>query len=94
MPYIPVLFICVSMASITMETPNQPDIEDETCAKLSSVGYLNEDTHARCLQSLILAAHDLARDVMVTPKRIQYAREGRIDVQAVDGTGIKKAVRD
>ena len=43
MPYIPVLFICVSMASITMETPNQSNIEDETCAKLSSMGYLNED---------------------------------------------------
>ena len=31
------------------------------------------DAHARCLQSLILAAHDLACDVVVTPKRIQYA---------------------
>ena len=129
-----------------MDTPSQSNVEDETCAKLSSMGYLSEDAsvippmvvpnpsspsaispfdpadttsvsfsfipvdkfvaslvdfsatllefvecnmnlqitnaasslhdaHARCLQSLILAAHDLARDVMVTPKRIQYARE-------------------
>ena len=146
MPYIPVLFICVSMTSITMDAPNQSSIEDETCTRLMSMGYLSEDAsvvppmvppnpsspvaispfdpsdttslsfsfipadkfvislvdfsatllefvecnmnlqitnaasslhdaHARCLQSLILAAHDLARDVMVTPKRIQYARE-------------------
>lgn len=146
MPYIPVLFICVSMATLAMDTPNQSNNEDDICAKLSSIGYLSEDAsvippmvppnpsspvaiapfdpsdttslsfsfipvdkfvaslvdfsatllefvecnmnlqitnaasslhdaHARCLQSLILAAHDLARDVMVTPKRIQYARE-------------------
>ena len=135
------------MASITVDTPNQSSIEDETCAKLQSMGFLNKDASvippmvppnpsspiaispfdpadttslsfsfipvdnkfvtslvdfsatlleyvecnmnlqitnaasslhdalACCLQSLILVAHDLAHDVMVTPKRIQHARE-------------------
>ena len=131
-----------------MDAPNQSSIEDETCTRLTSMGYLSEDTsvippmvppnpsspvaispfdpsnttnvsfsfipadkfvtslvdfsatllefvecnmnlqitnavsslhdtHARCLQSLILGAHDLAPpcDVMIMPKRIQYARE-------------------
>jgi len=146
MPYIPVLFICVSLTTINMDTPSHSSVEDEICQTLSSLGYINEDAsvtppmitpnpsspvaispfdpsdttslsfsfipvdkfatslvdfsstllefvecnmnlqitnaasslhdaHARCLQSLILAAHDLAREVMVTPKRIQYARE-------------------
>ncbi|GFT13454.1 hypothetical protein NPIL_257201 [Nephila pilipes] len=35
---------------------------------------LLQDTHARSLQNFILAAFDLSRDLMITPKRIQYAR--------------------
>ena len=43
--------------------------------QITNVASSLHDAHAHCLQSLILAAHDLVRDVMVTPKRIQYARE-------------------
>lgn len=36
---------------------------------------LLQDTHARSLQNLILAAFDLSRDLAITPKRIRYARQ-------------------
>ena len=44
------------------------------------------DAHARCLQTLILYAHDLARDNLVTPKRIKYARtkEEELYTQLID----------
>lgn len=43
-------------------------------SKLLLAATLLQDTHARSLQSFILAAFDLSRDLMVTPKRIQYAK--------------------
>ena len=42
--------------------------------QITSAASSLHDAHARCLQTLILCAHDLARDVLVTPKRIKYAR--------------------
>lgn len=42
--------------------------------QITSAASSLHDAHARCLQTLILYAHDLARDVLVTPKRIKYAR--------------------
>lgn len=42
--------------------------------QITSAASSLHDAHARCLQMLILYAHDLARDVLVTPKRISYAK--------------------
>ena len=33
------------------------------------------EAHARCLQTLILYAHDLTRDSLITPRKIKYARD-------------------
>ncbi|KFM64300.1 Dual serine/threonine and tyrosine protein kinase, partial [Stegodyphus mimosarum] len=43
-------------------------------SKLLLAATLLQDTHARSLQNFIMAAFDLSRDLMITPKRIQYAR--------------------
>lgn len=43
--------------------------------QITSAAYSLHDAHARCLQTLILYAHDLARDVLVTPRRIKYCRQ-------------------
>ncbi|GBM95682.1 Dual serine/threonine and tyrosine protein kinase [Araneus ventricosus] len=43
-------------------------------SRLLLAATLLQDTHARSLQNFILAAFDLSRDLMITPKRIQYAR--------------------
>ncbi|KAG8175431.1 hypothetical protein JTE90_019129 [Oedothorax gibbosus] len=43
-------------------------------SKLLLATTLLQDTHVRSLQNFILTAFDLSRDLMITPKRIQYAR--------------------
>ncbi|GIX99300.1 hypothetical protein CDAR_447771 [Caerostris darwini] len=43
-------------------------------SRLLLAATLLQDTHARSLQNFILAAFDLSRDLMITPKRIKYAR--------------------
>lgn len=43
-------------------------------SRLLLAATLLQDTHARSLQNFILTAFDLSRDLMITPKRIQYAR--------------------
>lgn len=54
--------------------------------QITSAASSLHDAHARCLQTLILYAHDLARDVLVTPKRIQYSRskEEELYTQLID----------
>ena len=54
--------------------------------QVTSAASSLHDAHARCLQTLILYAHDLARDVLVTPKRIKYARtkEEELYTQLID----------
>ncbi|CAI8045173.1 Dual serine/threonine and tyrosine protein kinase [Geodia barretti] len=54
--------------------------------QITSAASSLHDAHARCLQMLILYAHDLARDVLVTPKRIKYARtkEEELYTQLID----------
>ena len=54
--------------------------------QITSAASSLHDAHARCLQTLILYAHDLARDVLVTPKRIKYARtkEEELYTQLID----------
>ena len=54
--------------------------------QITSAASSLHDAHARCLQTLILYAHDLTRDVMVTPKRIKYARtkEEELYTQLID----------
>ena len=54
--------------------------------EITSAASSLHDAHARCLQTLILYAHDLARDVLVTPKRIKYARtkEEELYTQLID----------
>ncbi|KAL5474914.1 hypothetical protein EMCRGX_G026941 [Ephydatia muelleri] len=42
--------------------------------QITSAASSLHDAHARCLQTLILYAHDLARDVLVTPLKIKYAK--------------------
>ena len=44
------------------------------------------EAHARCLQTLILYAHDLTRDSLVTPRKIKYARdmEERLYAQLIE----------
>ena len=44
-------------------------------SRLLLAATLLQDTHARSLQNLILAAFDLSRDLAITPKRIRYARQ-------------------
>ncbi|XP_015923211.1 dual serine/threonine and tyrosine protein kinase isoform X2 [Parasteatoda tepidariorum] len=44
-------------------------------SRLLLAATLLQDTHARSLQNFILAAFDLSRDLMITPKRILYARQ-------------------
>jgi len=41
---------------------------------VNAVTVLNQ-THIRCLQTFIICAFDMARDVLVTPKKIEFARE-------------------
>ncbi|WAR26949.1 DUSTY-like protein [Mya arenaria] len=41
---------------------------------VNAVTVLNQ-THIRCLQTFIICAFDMARDVLVTPKKIDFARE-------------------
>ena len=43
--------------------------------QITSAASSLHDAHARCLQTLILYAHDLTRDSLVTPRKIRYARE-------------------
>ena len=54
--------------------------------QITSAASSLHDAHARCLQMLILYAHDLTRDVLVTPKRIKYARtkEEELYTQLID----------
>ncbi len=54
--------------------------------QITSAASSLHDAHARCLQTLILYAHDLARDVLVTPKRISYAKtkEEKLYTQLVE----------
>lgn len=54
--------------------------------QITSAASSLHDAHARCLQTLILYAHDLTRDVIVTPKRIRYARtkEEELYTQLID----------
>ena len=54
--------------------------------QITSAASSLHDAHARCLQTLILYAHDLARDVLVTPKRISYskAKEEELYTQLID----------
>ena len=54
--------------------------------QITSAASSLHDAHARCLQTLILYAHDLARDVLVTPKRIMYSRskEEELYTQLID----------
>ena len=54
--------------------------------QITSAASSLHDAHARCLQTLILYAHDLARDNLVTPKRIKYARtkEEELYTQLID----------
>ena len=54
--------------------------------QITSAASSLHDAHARCLQTLILYAHDLTRDVIVTPKRIKYARtkEEELYTQLID----------
>lgn len=41
---------------------------------VNAVTVLNH-SHIRCLQTFIICAFDMARDVIVTPKKIQFAKE-------------------
>jgi receptor-interacting serine/threonine-protein kinase 5 len=54
--------------------------------QITSAASALHDAHARCLQTLILYAHDLARDVLVTPRRIKYCRqtEEKLYTQLID----------
>lgn len=46
---------------------------------VNAVTVLNH-THIRCLQTFIICAFDMARDVLVTPKKIQFAKEKEDDL--------------
>ena len=37
--------------------------------------YVLNDAHTKCLDSLIVSAHDMQRDVQITPKRLQFAKD-------------------
>jgi len=43
----------------------------------AAVSCLNV-AHSRCLETMIALAHDMKRDVMITPKRISFAREKEV----------------
>jgi len=61
--------------------------------QITSAASSLHDAHARCLQTLILYAHDLTRDVVVTPKRIKYARtkEEELYSQLIDLSSKKQS---
>lgn len=46
---------------------------------VNAVTVLNH-THIRCLQTFIICAFDMARDVLVTPRKIQFAKEKEDDL--------------
>jgi receptor-interacting serine/threonine-protein kinase 5 len=46
-----------------------------------AVSLLNV-VHTRCLQNFIMVAFDMARDMMITPKRLEFARSKEIELYA------------
>ena len=44
------------------------------CHLVKTVGLMNV-IHVRCLQTFIMSAFDMARDMMITPRRIVFAKE-------------------
>ena len=71
--FVPVDTIVSNFVDFTPELLNfvQCNMRQQITSAASSL----HDAHARCLQTLILYAHDLARDVLVTPRRIKYCRQ-------------------
>ena len=71
--FVPVDTIVTNFADFTPELLNfvQCNMRQQITSAASSL----HDAHARCLQTLILYAHDLARDVLITPRRIKYCRQ-------------------
>ena len=71
--FVPVDTMVANFIDFTPELLNfvQCNMRQQITSAASSL----HDAHARCLQTLILYAHDLARDVMVTPRKIKYCRQ-------------------
>ncbi|KAK0063245.1 dual serine/threonine and tyrosine protein kinase [Biomphalaria pfeifferi] len=44
------------------------------CYSVNAASVLNH-SHTRCLQMFILSAFDMARDMLITPKKLEFARE-------------------
>ena len=82
--FVPVDTMVANFADFTPELLNfvQCNMRQQITSAASSL----HDAHARCLQTLILYAHDLARDVLVTPRRIKYCRqmEEKLYTQLID----------
>lgn len=82
--FVPVDTIATNFIDFTPELLNF--VQCNMRQQITSAAYSLHDAHARCLQTLILYAHDLARDVLVTPRRIKYCRqmEEKLYTQLID----------
>ena len=82
--FVPVDTVVTSFIDFTPELLNY--VQCNMRQQITSAAYSLHDAHARCLQTLILYAHDLARDVLVTPRRIRYCRqmEERLYTQLIE----------
>ena len=82
--FVPVDTIVTSFTEFTPELLNF--VQCNMRQQITSAAYSLHDAHARCLQTLILYAHDLARDVLVTPRRIKYCKqmEERLYTQLIE----------
>ena len=47
---------------------------------LIHVGSLINIVHTRCLQTFIITAFDMARDILITPKRLEFAKEREVEL--------------
>ncbi|KAJ9586032.1 hypothetical protein L9F63_020329 [Diploptera punctata] len=49
-------------------------------SQLVQVSNILNDIHSECLQRFILSAFDMAREIQITPRRIQYAQDKEADL--------------
>lgn len=49
-------------------------------SQLVQVSNILNDIHSECLRRFILSAFDMAREIQITPRRIQYAQEKEADL--------------
>ena len=71
--FVPVDTIVANFIDFTPELLNY--VQCNMRQQITSAASSLHDAHARCLQTLILYAHDLAREVLVTPRRIKYCKQ-------------------